>query len=101
MSFDRFMYPLFLHDYDAWQLHSDAIRMTKRFANFFSPLMNCWHHVQSIPEDYIDALMDTVWNIFHITEQQLEEFNPSLFSGCQSYMQKHGVRFSGCLSAIL
>ena len=36
----------------------------------------------------IDALMDTVMEYFHITEQQLEEFTASFIQRLPKYMQK-------------
>ena len=36
----------------------------------------------------IDALMDTVMEHFHITEQQLEDFTTSLVQRLPKYMQK-------------
>ena len=36
----------------------------------------------------IDALMDTVMEHFHITEQQLEDFTTSLVRRLPKYMQK-------------
>lgn len=50
----------------------------------------------------IDALMDAVMEYFHITEQQLEEFTASFIQKTAKVHAKGiGVRFSGCLSAIL
>ena len=82
------MYPLFLHDICV--VCYTAVQYYKMICELYFRLMDELDDIsfsQSM-RIIIDALIESVMEYFHITEQQLEEFTSSFVQRLPKYMQK-------------